>query len=282
MKTKRLFLFAGYNPKNLVDDALAYYVHELSKCGDVIVVMDCDCPKSELKKIDKYCIHASGARHGEYDFGSYKRAYIWATKNLNLSDYDFVYMVNDSVYGPMYPISQYLKRMESLPHDAFGIVCNPHKHHPHIQSWFIGMNKNVFTSKWLKEFILSITKLPSKGAITRQYEHGFSKLLTTHGHGWTCLYTVRGRGVYNKIKKLYRKKMPFMKRVAFTRTHGALGRQIVYILNHISPKLRDAILNSVTDLYGTKYVKRLLTRNPLRIACRKIHHMFHKIYSGGF
>lgn len=282
MKTKRLFLFAGYSQKNLVDDALVYYVRELSKCGDVIVVMDCDCPNSELKKIQKYCLYTSGVRHGEYDFGSYKRAYIWATKNLNLTDYDFVYMANDSVYGPLYDIAPYLKQMESLTHDAFGIVCNPHKHHPHIQSWFIGMRPNVFTSKWFNEFMLSITKLPSKGAITRQYEQGFSKLLTIHNHCWSCLYTVRGRGVYNKIKKLYRQKMPFMKRVAFTRTHGALGGQILYVLNRISPNLHDAILNSVLDLYGTKYIGWLLTRNPLRIGYRKIRHMFHKLCSGGF
>ena len=39
---------------------------------------------SELEKLAPYCLYTSGIRHGEYDFGSYKRAYIWAKQNLNL------------------------------------------------------------------------------------------------------------------------------------------------------------------------------------------------------
>ena len=72
MKTKRLFLFAAYHPKNIVDDALVYYVKSLSKFGDVVLCMDSDCPTSEMNKLKKYTLHTIATRHGEYDFGSYK------------------------------------------------------------------------------------------------------------------------------------------------------------------------------------------------------------------
>ena len=45
-KNKRLFLIAGYSAKNIVDASLVYMVQKLSKCGDVILVMDCDAPDS--------------------------------------------------------------------------------------------------------------------------------------------------------------------------------------------------------------------------------------------
>ncbi len=93
LKTKRLFLFAGYDKNGKIDSALIYYVRALNNLGDVVVFMDSDWPNAELKKLDKITLYAHGVRHGEYDFGSYKRAYIWATENLNLADYDFVYMV---------------------------------------------------------------------------------------------------------------------------------------------------------------------------------------------
>jgi lipopolysaccharide biosynthesis protein len=280
MYPKRLFLFAGYNQKNLVDDALVYYVKELATCGDIVLVMDCDCPQSELNKISHIPLHTLASRHGEYDFGSYKHAYIWAKENLNLNEYDYIYLVNDSVYGPMFPIQQYLEQMESLPDAAFGIVGNPHKHHPHIQSWFIGIRPCVFTTAWFDEFMCTITRLKDKGTITRKYEQGFSKMIIDNGQTWSCLYTVARRGVYNLVKKLYIKKMPFMKRVAFTRTHGALGGQISYVLAQLSPELRNAILTSTTALYGEKYIKWLLTRNPLRIMIRNIHHAIFKLSSG--
>ena len=51
MKPKRLFLFAGYDKNGKIDSALIYYVQALNNLGDVVVFMDSDCPKSELKKV---------------------------------------------------------------------------------------------------------------------------------------------------------------------------------------------------------------------------------------
>ncbi len=281
MSNKRLFLFAGYNKSGLIDDALVYYLKHLSVFGDIVLVMDSDCSDSELKKVQKHCVHTSATRHGEYDFGSYKRAYIWAKKNLNISDYDFLYLVNDSVYGPLYDLTPYFQKMESCDCEAFGMVKNPHCEHPHIQSWFVGLRKNVFFSTWFDTFMNDITKLESKGAITRQYEQGLSKLISNHGHKWCCLYTVPNRGIYNKIKKLFLHRMPFMKKVAFTRTHGALGRQILYVLNHISTLAHTAIYNSATATYGHKYVNWLLTKNSIKIIIRRIHHTLYKLFIEG-
>lgn len=281
MSLKRLFLFAGYNKSGIIDDALVYYIKHLAKFGDIILFMDSDCPTTELAKVRKYCVYTSATRHGEYDFGSYKRAYNWSKKNLNLYDYDFLYLVNDSVYGPLYNLNPYFKQMESCACDAFGIVRNPHHEHPHIQSWFVGLRQNIFFTTWFDTFMNDITKLPSKGAITRKYEQGLSKLISTHNHKWCCLYTVRGRGIYNHVKKLYKSGMPFMKRVAFTRNHGALGRQILYILNHVPRPTRDAIFNSAITTHGPEHIDWLLTKNPIKIILRKIHHATYKLLNGG-
>ncbi|MBR1380594.1 MAG: hypothetical protein IJ560_03320 [Alphaproteobacteria bacterium] len=257
---KRLFLFAGYDTDGRIDASIMYYVRALSEQGDVVLCMDSDCKISELNKLKPYVLHAMAHRHGEYDFGSYKRAYIWAHDNLALSDYDVVYMINDSVYGPLYYLLPYLERMESADTDAFGIVENPKREHPHIQSWFIGMRKNVFLSDWFNTFITSVTKQPSKGAITALYEHGFTRGVEHAGGKWMCLYSVPGRGVYNNIKKLYRKKMPFMKKVAFTRHNGEIGPQINYVLRQIDTDLRIAIIENAQRVYGRKYIDTILHR----------------------
>ena len=281
MKTKRLFLFAGYDKNGIIDDALVHYAKAISKFGDTVLCMDSDCSDSNLKRVQDYCVHAIGTRHGEYDFGSYKRAYIWATENLNLSQYDFIYLINDSVYGPLYNLASYFQEMESSASDAFGMVKNPHRDHPHIQSWFIGLRKSVFMTPWFDQFMRNITKLESKGLITREYEQGLTKLISAHNMSWSCLYSVHGRGIYNNIKKLYRAKMPFMKRVAFTRNHGALGRQILYVLRHIPTNTRNAILSSARRIYGSQHVDWLLTGNPWRVAYRRIHHAIYKLFIEG-
>lgn len=281
MSTKRLFLFAGYAPNGVIDAALVYYVRALSALGDVILIMDSDCNPCELDKVRPYVKHAGATRHGEYDFGSYKRAYIWACENMNIADYDFVYMANDSVYGPLYPLRPIIQDLESQNLDAFGMVCNPKPSHPHIQSWFIGMRKSVFLSDWFDAFIRSVTKLESKGLITRMYEHRFSSLVTENGLTWHCPWTAKNRGVYNRIKYLYCREMPFIKKVAFTRHGGSLGRQIKYVLDHAPHHARNAILSAACETWGAEYISWLLTKNPITIMIRTVRHTIKKIFTEG-
>ena len=126
-----------------------------------------------------------------------------------------------------------------------------------------------------------IKKLPDKGQITSQYENGFSRLVVEHGFTWDCLYSVFNRGVYNKIKMLYQSGMPFMKKVAFTRNHGALSRQILYVRKHLDSKLSDVILSSAKQQYGEQHIKWFLTKNPIKIAYRNIKHFFCKVFIEG-
>ncbi|MCQ2562785.1 MAG: hypothetical protein MJ158_04195, partial [Alphaproteobacteria bacterium] len=91
--SKRLFLFAGYDKNAIIDDALIYYVQALSMIGDVIFVGDSAFSGKELNKIKPHTIYAAGKRHGEYDFGSYKRAYQYANDHKLFRNYDYIYMV---------------------------------------------------------------------------------------------------------------------------------------------------------------------------------------------
>lgn len=277
---KRLFLFAGFDANGIIDDSLILYVHALSKLGDVVLCMDSNCKKSEIAKLKSLVLHADGTRHGEYDFGSYKRAYIWARDNLNLSDYDFLYMVNDSVYGPLFPLKKYLEQMESANTDAFGLVKNAKSTHPHIQSWFIGMRKTVFMSDWFDKFMLGITQLDSKGAVTKIYEHGFTKNLVAHNSTWMCLYDAHNRDIYNRIKKYYRIKMPFIKKAAFIRHNGRLGNQIAYVLKRIPTPTRNAIVKNARRVYGEQYVNNMLSMGRIAAFIRGLKYATKKILSG--
>lgn len=281
MKSKRLFLVAGYSAQNKVDAALIYMVKSLSDLGDVILVMDSDVPKSELDKISNYVIYSDAVRHFEYDFGSYKRAYVYAKENGLLNNYEYLYIINDSVYGPVHPLDISLNKMESFGTDSFGLVYNPHKKNPHIQSWFIGFKPSIFLSDWFNKFMVSITRQPSKGVITYVYEQGLSKLIREHNGTIQCIYSAPGRSVYNDIKKLYDAGMPFIKKVAFTRHGGALGSQLCYVLNKTDPITKNAITSAAKETFGERYINWLLTRNPVKIFLRNAKYFIHKIFTEG-
>lgn len=275
--TKRLFLFAGYDAHGVIDDALIFYIQELSKCGDVVLCMDSMCSKTELDKVEKYTIVRMAVRHGEYDFGSYKRAYEYAKKHNLLKDYDFVYMANDSVYGPLHKLKPLLETMESYGTDAFGMTESRHTKYRHIQSWFVGMRPSVFMSDWFDKFIMGVKRQEHKFLVTVLYENKFTDLLEENGGTWRCPFVCPGRSVYNNPKRLFRQGCPFIKKMSFTRHNGAVGHQLYYVLKHCDKNARRAIINGANHAYTSKYISWLLTPNPFVWFTRGIKYAIQKL-----
>lgn len=277
---KRLFLFAGYDPDGIIDDALVHYVKSLSNFGDVISFLDCDCTDQELSKIKPYCIYANATRHGEYDFGSYKRCFEYARDNGLLQQYDFIYLVNDSVFGPMFDMSNIMIKIDSVPTDAAGIVVSTHKTHSYMESWFVRLNKNIFLTDWFNEFMSSVTHQPTKNRVSVKYEHGLSNLTHEHGSKWGGVYVQHGRFTYNNPKQLFKMGCPFLKKACFTRHNGALGGDIKYILTHAETTASNATIHTAQRIYGTDYINWLLTRNIIKILARKLSYAIKKLKNG--
>lgn len=279
-KYNRLFLFAGYNKDNIIDDALVYYVSALSKFGDVIVCMDSDCTKKETDKLKTYTIHTIAKRHGEYDFGSYKRCYQYARDKKLFDKYDYVYLVNDSVFGPMFDMTNTIKNIEAKSTDAVGMIISKHKTHKFMESWFVKLNKKIFTSSWFDEFISNVKSEEYKYIITVKYEHGLTNLIQNYNCSWGGLYTYRGRYTYNNPLGLFKHGCPFIKKASFIRHNGDCGKQIKYILQHADFGATLSTIVSANRVYGENYMNWLLTGNPIEIFMRKIKYIIQKIKNG--
>lgn len=280
-KIKRLFLFAGYDPNGIINNALIYYIHILNLYGDVIFCMDNKFNKREIKKLRMHPLSVFITRHKEYDFGSYKRAFQYARNNDLLKNYDYVYFVNDSVFGPMIDIKKTLTEIEKSQFDACSIIVSKHKTHEFMESWFVRLNKKIFMSPWFDEFISSVKKEPNKSLITIKYEHGLSNLIKNNGCSWGGLYTVHGRKTYNNPKYLFKHGCPFVKKVSFTRHNGALGKQIKYILKLSDTGAKNTVIKTANYLYGAKYMNWFLTSNPIKILWRNITYGIKKLIHGG-
>ena len=180
---KRLVIFAGYDEDNKIYDYVVYYIKELKKIADIIYVSDCDMLDSELEKISPYCIHIINGRHGEYDFGSYKRGYLYAYKKNILKDYNYLMLINDSVFGPFIDLENLVKNVEEKNTDVWGIS----KHlkdainEEHLQSYFISMKKKVYLSEEYYNFLTSVKKEEAKRKLVVNYEIGQSILFNDLG-----------------------------------------------------------------------------------------------------
>ena len=270
---KRLFLFAFYDPQGVVGEALLRYLEALHALGDVVLATDCALQPGEADKWTRWVVSSSVSRHGEYDFGSYKRAF----RQADVSGYDVVYLVNDSVVGPLEPLEPYLQRMESLAVDAFGLVLNPSRHGRHLQSWFIGLKPSVFRAPWFAEFLDGVEAVGRKEEVCIRYENGLARLLEAHSASYAGLWELPGKTIYNAVGRLSRQGFPFLKKSAFTRHGGSLGPAVAKALSKADPAMADAVVADMDRLYGEEYRRSFLEASPLRAFCRYLRYLSRKL-----
>ncbi|MCQ2581726.1 MAG: hypothetical protein MJ170_01965 [Alphaproteobacteria bacterium] len=218
--SKRLFIFAGYDKDGIIDDTLVYYLTELSKLGDIVLVMDCDVNDTTKLQRIKNILHTELARHNQYDFGSYKRGYMWAYNNKVLDKYDWVYLVNDSVYGPLWDIKPILTKLESSKKDLIGMTSYESAENPiHIQSWFVGMSKKLALKSFIKDFFMSVIHQQYKHGVILHYEVRLSRIILQNGYEM-CAYhhnSIEGKhDVYQNPIELLKNNFPFLKKAAIS------------------------------------------------------------------
>lgn len=263
MKNKRLFLFAGYDKDGIIDDTLVYYLDALSKLGDIVLVMDCEVKDvSKLKNI-KNLLHFETLHHGEYDFGSYKRGFMWAFEKKILNKYDWLYLVNDSVYGPLFDVEPCLKELESRKADLIGLVDFFDKYTPkHVQSWFVGMSKKIATSSILYDFMQSIKQRKNKSEIVCKYEVGLSRMLLQNGFKMSTLFTQDGHDnhpVYDTPKTILENFIPFVKKQGLKNIGGN-----VYLLPYTTDYFNDIVF-AHAERTGLDYPKKDIEQQKNRI-----------------
>lgn len=196
---KSVAVFAHYDKDNLIDDYVLYYLKELKAvCDKIIFVSDCNINDKELSKLNSLADYTIAQKHGEYDFGSYKRGFICAIKNNLLEDADNLIFANDSCYGPFYPLEQIFEKMNTKECDFWGITSNINKYrnktiecnasnNKHIQSYFIAFKSNVFKSEIFTNFIKNIDKEKNKQIVIEKYEIGLSCTLCNAGFKYDSL-----------------------------------------------------------------------------------------------
>ncbi len=219
--TRRLFIFAAYDPDGIVDETLLHYLGALSSLGDIVLTMDSDIGSDEMAKISSIpnIIHASAVRHNEYDFGSYKRGYMYAHDQKILNKYDWVYLVNDSVYGPLWDLRPILTDLESRGVDLTGMMDLNSEHAPrHVQSWFIGLSKRLANSELIYDFMQTVRRMENKAHIVFNYEFKLSHLIAVHGYESSVVCpgndgTLRHL-VYDTPVSVLKQKVPFIKKNA--------------------------------------------------------------------
>lgn len=172
---KRTVIFAHYDKDNIVDDYVILYLLELAKvCDKIIFVSDSDLSAKEIRRVEAIADLVIAGKHGEYDFGSWKKGLIAIEHEL--ANIDELVLANDSCYciNSFVPV---FEKMHNSNCDFWGLVksYNPQQTiNYHIQSYFFVFKKNMFMSKKFMDYFRSVKAQPTKDAIVEEYELKFT------------------------------------------------------------------------------------------------------------
>lgn len=181
---KNIAIFSCYFKDGVIKDSTVYYLKELNKLGfTVILIADSPILKSELTKINDLVKYAKFERHGEYDFGSYKIGYNYLKDNRMIENIDSLLLCNDSVYGPIFNLKETFKNINTSA-DFWGLIKS-NEIRPHLQSWFIVLNKSVVQSKHLGSFLDNVKRQKKQWDVIIKYETKFTKYLTKNGFSYS-------------------------------------------------------------------------------------------------
>lgn len=181
---KRVAIFASYFSSEKVPDYIFYYLHGLKEiCDKIIFIADNFASPEEIAKLKNYASYVQCERHGEYDFGSYKRGIAYAENHGLLTDTDELILCNDSCYGPVFPFVDMFVEMEKKNCDFWG-VCKNVDIEEHLQSYFLVFRKQIFSGSSFHEFFARVTHQPSREATILHYETNLTHYFTNKGYSF--------------------------------------------------------------------------------------------------
>ena len=182
---RRYAVFAGYSADGNVSPYVIRYLKGLKAVTDgVVYITDSPLSKTAQKQVKPYIIHGEFQRHGEYDWGSYKRGYQWLKKQGLLDKADELVLANDSAYAPLNSFKPMFKDMAKRPGlDFWGNTQNS-TFNPHLQSYFLVLRQPVLRSKNFDAFINGVKAQPHHSLYITEYEIKLTPMLQNLGYKW--------------------------------------------------------------------------------------------------
>lgn len=208
--SRRICLFAGYDPEGLVDDTVLDYLTELGRHADVYYLADGFLEPEELEKISAVTCGAWNVAHEAYDFGSYSMLARDLVGWDVIAEYDELVLANDSVYL-LRPLTELFARMDALDCDWWGMQATKYAYdeeselgyplslartkellaggryldeveHLHISSYFLVYRSAVHRDAGFRRRLDSVVGQPTKSLVVVKYEIGIGRYLASRGY----------------------------------------------------------------------------------------------------
>jgi Rhamnan synthesis protein F len=262
-------LFMHFDRRGAVRPQLLEYMRELKENGrDVVFVSNSGKIRPEaLKAVQEVCVTAIIRKNIGYDFGAWRDAIDYL--GLPRADTQEVILANDSVFGPLLPLGDTLRRLNYAKADIWGLTESWQTRY-HLQSFFLAFGPKALRAEAWGKFWDSVRPVPLKAYIVREYEIGVTHAMMKGGlscaaiWGYEALVRLVNRAELEKLIEEDESDIGKNDPIQITRK-----LQVMRIRDGVA---RRVPLNPTSDLWrqllisGFPFIKRELLRdNPTKV-----------------
>jgi hypothetical protein len=173
-------IFCHFDKRGRIRDHTRAYIDALRAEGlDVVFVSNAELlAPPDLAWVRERAVRVMIRRNLGYDFAAWRDAMVAC--GLPATKTSLLLLVNDSVYGPLYPLGAVLKRIDFDEADVWGATDN-WQNRFHLQSFFLAFGPKALSHEAFGLFWRSVRNVRSKAWVIRRYEIGLSQSLIDAG-----------------------------------------------------------------------------------------------------
>lgn len=168
----RVCLFAHFDRQGIARESTLHYLREIRASGFAIVVVSTcqDMAEAEREKLAALCDDLVFRENAQLDWGSWAFA---LKRYPDLRPSEFMLFCNDSVFGPLWPLRDFIDELTREPADIYGAVGSL-EIRLHIQSWFMLVRPSLYDDPVFRKGFLDINPAYDKQQIIVEHEVGVS------------------------------------------------------------------------------------------------------------
>ena len=224
----RISVYVYWDRAGKLRNYALYAIANLKEVSDSVLVVINGCLLNEDRvKLEKMGVIPYVRENKGYDFGAYRDAIL---RICEADKYDEILIMNSSVYGPLFPLSEVIGEMQSRHLDFWGIT-QWYKGNPwpdHLQSYFLFFNRRVVKSLEFKNFFKDLPEILTRSEAIEKGETRLTLFFKKAGFKYGSYISPEFFAkrypdptiIYSD--ELVKLRCPFIKRKVFTENTGDL------------------------------------------------------------
>ena len=238
-RIKRYAVYVFYDKNGKADRYCDFFLNGLKQEVDFLqVIVNGEIDKESYNRLETIADDILVRPNEGYDVTAYKTGILKPGFD-KLVEYDEVIICNDTLYGPLYPLSEMFEKMNSIEVDFWGLTnfhgvgFDPfgtveYGYLPrHIQSFFMVFRKSLVESDKFQNFWSKFPTVNGYEQAIGLFEASFTKKFEDYGFKWAVYadssdlegYTLDPLRDFPKYM-IEEKRCPFMKKRTFYHEYG--------------------------------------------------------------